>query len=224
MAGKTLFLKFNTGPSGHGMAPAAGEALALKLAGAEDVKVFVVEGEGGLTPGAFHETKNDRLGSRPFEPRLPRRLERLRDRSTPALECGGRDAGGLVRSRRVAGCRHRARIGVGARHSNGARRGCGANPDKVPSIGWFKTQKGRGYGKVDAASHGSPWPPQQGVLGERREFMDRYGVEYVGVDEPAPADPRRRAEETPTQVAMNVLVVTRVVTWFRSPGASRERG
>ena len=27
--GKTLFLKFNTGPSGHGMSPAAGEALAL---------------------------------------------------------------------------------------------------------------------------------------------------------------------------------------------------
>src|ERR1700682_4456241 len=34
MAGKTLFLKFNTGPSGHGMPPSAGEALALKLAGA----------------------------------------------------------------------------------------------------------------------------------------------------------------------------------------------
>ena len=63
MAGKTLFLKFNTGPSGHGMAPAAGEALALKLAGAEDVKVFAVEGEGGLTPGgAFHETKNAAWG------------------------------------------------------------------------------------------------------------------------------------------------------------------
>ena len=34
MAGKTLFFKFNTGPSGHGMPPSAGEALALKLAGA----------------------------------------------------------------------------------------------------------------------------------------------------------------------------------------------
>ncbi|HET8587974.1 MAG TPA: transketolase, partial [Candidatus Limnocylindria bacterium] len=29
MEGKTLFLKFNTGPSGHGMPPAAGEAVAL---------------------------------------------------------------------------------------------------------------------------------------------------------------------------------------------------
>jgi transketolase len=62
MAGRTLFLKFNAGPSGHGMAPAAGEALALKLAGVEEVKVFVMEGEGGLTPGASHETKNTAWG------------------------------------------------------------------------------------------------------------------------------------------------------------------
>lgn len=34
MEGKTLFLKWNTGPSGHGMPPAAGEALALQRAGA----------------------------------------------------------------------------------------------------------------------------------------------------------------------------------------------
>ena len=62
MAGRTLFLKANTGPSGHGMPFAAGEALALKLAGAGEVKVFVVEGEGGLTPGAAHETKNSAWG------------------------------------------------------------------------------------------------------------------------------------------------------------------
>ena len=62
MEGKTLFLKFNTGPSGHGMPPAAGEALALKHAGADEVKVFVVEGEGGLTPGARHETRNTAWG------------------------------------------------------------------------------------------------------------------------------------------------------------------
>ncbi len=47
MEGKTLFLKFNTGPSGHGSPAAAGEALALKRAGAEGVKVFIFEGEGG---------------------------------------------------------------------------------------------------------------------------------------------------------------------------------
>ena len=62
MEGKTLFLKFNTGPSGNGMPPAAGEALALKLAGCEDVRVFAIEGEGGLTPGASHETRNAAWG------------------------------------------------------------------------------------------------------------------------------------------------------------------
>ena len=36
MAGKTLFLKFNTGPSGHGSPPAVGEALAHKLAGTDE--------------------------------------------------------------------------------------------------------------------------------------------------------------------------------------------
>ena len=62
MAGKTLFLKFNTGPSGHGLPAAAGEALALKLAGCDRVKVFALDGEGGLTPGASHETRNSAWG------------------------------------------------------------------------------------------------------------------------------------------------------------------
>jgi len=62
MAGKSLFLKYNTGPSAHGVGPAVGEALALKLAGAGEVKVFAVEGEGGLTPGGAHEAKNTAWG------------------------------------------------------------------------------------------------------------------------------------------------------------------
>ena len=77
---RTLFLKFNTGPSGHGMPPAAGEALALKLAGAEEVKVFVVEGEGGLTPGAQPRDAPHGVGPGPVQPRFPGRLERLRHR------------------------------------------------------------------------------------------------------------------------------------------------
>ena len=41
MAGKSLFFKYNTGPSGHGAAAAAGQALALKIAGHGGVRVFV---------------------------------------------------------------------------------------------------------------------------------------------------------------------------------------
>ena len=62
MEGKTLFLKFNTGPSGHGSPAAAGLALALKRAGAEGVRVWAFEGEGGLTPGVVHETMNSAWG------------------------------------------------------------------------------------------------------------------------------------------------------------------
>ena len=58
MEGKTLFFKFNTGPSGHGSPAAAGAALAHKLAGTEDVKVFAFEGEGGLSTGVTLETLN----------------------------------------------------------------------------------------------------------------------------------------------------------------------
>ena len=61
MEGKTLFFKFNTGPSGHGAPAALGEALALKHAGSP-ARVFACEGEGGHTAGAHHETKNSAYG------------------------------------------------------------------------------------------------------------------------------------------------------------------
>src|SRR6187399_71418 len=62
MEGKTLFFKFNTGPSGHGAPAALGEALALKHAGAGDTRVFAMEGEGGHTAGAHHEVKHTAWG------------------------------------------------------------------------------------------------------------------------------------------------------------------
>ena len=77
MGGKTLFLKFNTGPSGHGGPAAAGEALALKRGrgrrqglfpggrGRADPRRRVRDAELGLGPGAR-------------QPLLPDRLERLR--------------------------------------------------------------------------------------------------------------------------------------------------
>src|SRR4029450_11229488 len=46
MEGKTLFLKFNTGPSGHGMAPAAGEATALKRPGCPHAHVLARHADG----------------------------------------------------------------------------------------------------------------------------------------------------------------------------------
>jgi hypothetical protein len=42
----------------------------------------------------------------------------------------------------------------------------------VPTMAWFVTQKGRGYGKVDAASHGTPFPMNAPQFWEvRKRFM-----------------------------------------------------
>ena len=82
-------------------------------------------------------------------------------------------------------------MGAGARAVLEAARG--PNPDGVPSMAWFKTRKGRGYGKYDNKSHGTPhamnspefWAVRRGVHGA-------HGVEYAGVDEPAPTDAAER--------------------------------
>src|SRR3990172_3608523 len=189
MEGKTLFLKFNTGPSGHGMPPAAGEAVALKLAGAEEVKVFVVEGEGGLTPGASHETRNTAWGlglnnlvflvdwndygidDTPIHEVVP---------GTPESWFGAYDG-------RVTGALEGSEWAPVTRAVLEAARG--ENPERRPSIAWFKTRKGRGYGKYDNKSHGSPHAMNSPEFwAVRRAFMERHGVTYEGVDLPAPTD------------------------------------
>jgi transketolase len=198
MAGKTLFLKANTGPSGHGMPFAAGEALALKLAGAGDVRVFTVEGEGGLTPGAAHETKNSAWGLGLSN------LVFLVDWNDFGID--ERPASSVVHGTpvdwfepygwRVTGTEQGMEWGPVTRAVLDAARG--PNPAGSPSIAWFRTRKGRGYGKYDAASHGTPHKqhaPEFWTV--RREFMARYGVEYTGIDGAAPTDPAAlRAEET----------------------------
>jgi transketolase len=208
MAGKTLFFKANTGPSGHGMPVAAGEALALKIAGAEDVRVFVVEGEGGLTPGATHEVKNSAWGLGLSN------LVFLVDWNDFGID--GRAASSVVPgtpvdwfapySWRVTGTEDGMSWPTVTRTLLEAVRG--DNPDGVPSMAWFRTRKGRGYGKVDASSHGTPWPrhaPEFWAV--RKDFMARYGVAYDGVDEAAPADPAARRDQAAhnLDVALSVL-------------------
>jgi transketolase len=208
MAGKSLFLKFNTGPSGHGMGPAAGEALALKLAGAEEVKVFAVEGEGGLTPGGAHEAKNTAWGLGLSN------LVFLVDWNDFGIDA--RAASSVVKGSpvdwfapygwRVAGTEHGSEWEPVTRAVLEAA--CGPNPEGTPSVAWFKTRKGRGYGKYDAASHGTPWPVNaEQFWALRKQFMARYGVKYEGVDEPAPsaAGALRAQEEANLQVVMEVL-------------------
>jgi transketolase len=208
MSGRTLFFKANTGPSGHGMPFAAGEALALKLAGAGDVRVFAVEGEGGLTPGAAHETKNSAWGLGLSN------LIFLVDWNDFGID--ERPASAVVHGTpidwfepygwRVTGTERGMDWRAVTRTVLDAS--CGPNPAGAPTMAWFKTRKGRGYGKVDAASHGTPHKrhaPEFWAV--RKEFMARYGVAYEGVDEPAPADAAalRAQTEANFRTAMSVL-------------------
>lgn len=190
MAGKSLFLKFNTGPSGHGMPPAAGEALALKLAGAANVRVFVVEGEGGLTAGASHETRNAAWGLGLSN------LVFLVDWNDFGIDSFA--ASSVVPGTpatwfesygwRVVGTTEGMEWAPVTKAVLEAA--CGDNPDLVPSVAWFRTRKGRGYGKYDDKSHGSPHARNSAPFWElRHAFMAKYRMTYVGVDEEAPADP-----------------------------------
>jgi len=196
MEGKTLFLKFNTGPSGHGSPAAAGEALALKRAGAAGVKVFILEGEGGLTPGATHETLNSAWGLGLDN------LYYLVDWNDFGI-----DAHAV--SRVVYGTptdwfgSHGWRVfgtPEGSAWEPVARTLLsmlwGDNPEGAPSVAWVQTRKGRGYGKVDAASHGTPHAMDCEAFWEtKREFAERYGATFENFGSCAPADEDAIREE-----------------------------
>ncbi len=196
MKGKTLFIKFNTGPSGHGSPAAAGEAFALKRAGADGVKVFVLEGEGGLTPGAVHETMNSAwaLGLD--------NLYFLLDWNDFGIDAHPISTSVYGTPEDWFGA-HGWRV-FGAAQGNEwdsvtatlLEMTSSPNPDRVPSVTWLKTRKGRGYLKYDAASHGAPHPRNSAAFWDtKREFADRYEVTFANFDGAAPADPEAlRAE------------------------------
>ncbi|MDZ7373344.1 MAG: transketolase [candidate division KSB1 bacterium] len=208
MAGKTLFLKFNTGPSGHGAPAAAGQALALRIAGVDQVKVVALEGEGGLTPGGVHETMNSAWGlglhnlyfvidwndfgidDHPISSVVP---------GTPVDWFG-------AHGWRVVGCDD------GHDWSKLTRMILelfyGPNDRKVPNVGYMRTKKGRGYLKYDNHSHGAPHPINSEIFWEtKRPFMEKYGVEFEGFGKPAPADPQelQAQERTNIERVMGVL-------------------
>ena len=208
MEGKTLFVKANTGPSGHGSPPAAGIAMALKRAGAEGVRVFALEGEGGLTPGAAHETRNSAWGLG---------LDNL-------VYCVDWNDFGID-ERPASSVVHGSPadwFGASGWRVIGVEQGMdwpeltrglletvhGDNPQHVPSVCYFRTRKGRGYGVLDAKSHGTPHKPNSELYWKgRQEFAAKYGVEFAGMNEPVPAS----AEAWRQQVVHNFTVVMKVL-------------
>jgi transketolase len=194
--GKTLFLKFNTGPSGHGIPAGVGEAMALKRAGAEGVKVILYEGEGGLTPGAAHESKNSAWGLG---------LDNLYfciDWNDFGID--DRPASSVVHGKpvdwfepygwRVFGTEQGSEWNTIVEPFIESM--VAENPSRVPTMIWFKTRKGRGYLKYDNKSHGSPHPMNHDLFWQtKKEFMDKYGVEFDGYGQPAPKDPAAIKEQ-----------------------------
>jgi transketolase len=190
MEGKTLFLKFNTGPSGHGSPAAAGEALALKRAGAEGVKVFAFEGEAGLTPGANHETFNSAWGLA---------LDNLYyvvdwndygidDHPVSSVVYGTPTDWFASHGWRVFSAEFGSEWGPITQAI--LTMVLTENPNRAPSVTWLKTRKGRGYLKYDNVVHGVPHKLDCELFWEtKRPFADKYGVTFQNFGNCAPQDP-----------------------------------
>ena len=207
--GKTLFLKFNTGPSGHGITAAAGEAVALKRAGADKVKVVVIEGDAGLTPGGFHETANSAWGLGLDN------LFFLVDWNNYGIDDHPVSETVYGTPKEWFGC-HGWRV-IGTDNGSDFREVFKTEAElfdesriepNVPNAAYFKTRKGRGYLKYDNASHGAPHKMNSELFWEtKKEFQDKYGVKFVGFGEPAP----KTQEEIYKQFKDNIEVAMSVV-------------
>jgi len=180
MEGKTLFFKFNTGPSGHGSPAAAGEALAFKIAKTPEVKVFAFEGEGGLTTGASHETMNSAWGlglgnliyfldwndfgidPRPFSSIVYGTPEDWFGSHGWHVEgtMDGENWGELTKSYYKLLIEN-------------------ADP-KIPKVIYGRTTKGRGYHKIDYASHGAAHKRNSELFWKtKQDFADKYDVDFL---------------------------------------------
>ncbi len=202
MAGKTLFLKFNTGPSGHGSPVAAGEAMALKLAGAGDVRVFAVEGEGGWTAGVMHETMNSAwgLGLDNLYFLFDWNDFGIDNHKMSSILYGTPNEWFGAHGWRVFGTEKGMEWPTTTEtilkmiHTE--------NKGMQPNIAWFKTQKGREYGIYDNKSHGVPHKPMNSpeFWKTKKPFMDKYQIEFEGYGEEAP----KSHEEQVAQTRMNL--------------------
>jgi transketolase len=201
MEGKTLFFKFNTGPSGHGSPAAAGEALALRRAGARDVRVFAFEGEGGLTTGASHETRNTAwgLGLSNLVYVVDWNDEGIDPRRCSSVVHGSpADWFGAAGWKTVEAADGSDWESVSRALAEGVH---GPNPSGLPVCVWGKTLKGRGYAVTGYKSHGTPLPlNSEGYWKGRKEFTDKYGIAFEGQGQPAPADPAALKEQVATNI------------------------
>jgi len=198
MAGKTLFLKFNTGPSGHGSPVAAGEAMALKLAGADDVRVFAIEGEGGATAGVTHETQNSAwgLGLNNLYFLLDWNDFGIDNHRISSIVSGTPQDWFSAHGWRVFGTEQGMAWDTVTRTM--LEMVYSENKQMQPNVAWFKTRKGREYGIFDNAAHGTPHKPMNstGFWESKRPFMEKYQIEFEGFNKPAPQTHDEQVQQT----------------------------
>ncbi len=206
-SGKTLFLKFNTGPSGHGLPVSVGQALALKRAGWGSVRVWVIEGDKALTTGVTHESMNSAyaLGL---------------DNLFWLIDWNNYGIDDPPLSRTIYGTpqewlsHHGWRV-IGTPEGekwNEVLRVVNELGDDVvkntPNAGWFRNRKGRGYLVYDNKSHGTPHKACSEIFWKTKEpFMKKYNVEFEGYMKPKPATYEEFKEQTRRniQIALSVL-------------------
>jgi transketolase len=210
MAGKTLFFKFNTGPSGHGGPAAAGQALALRHAGAWDVKVFVLEGEGGLTAGSAHETMNSAwgLGLSNLIFLVDWNDFGIDDQPVHTVVPGKPDDWFGSHGWRTAGTMDGEDWGtVTAAILEIA---CDQSMRGKPGMIFSRNRKGRGYGIFDNRSHGSVHAFCSPAFWEtKRFFTERYSAEFEGYGKPGPDDRAGREELTRSHLETVTAVLRR---------------
>ena len=187
MEGKTLFFKFNTGPSGHGSPAAAGEALALKLARVPEVKVFAFEGEGGFTTGASHETINSAwgLGLGNLVYFMDWNDFGIDDRPISSIVYGTPEDWFGSHGWHVEGTMDGEdwESLINAYYKLLVEK---AKPDQ-PKVLYARMRKGRGYYKFDNASHGAAHKRNSELFWKTKsKFSEKYNVEFEGFGKEAP--------------------------------------
>jgi transketolase len=175
--------------------------LALKRAGAHGVRVFSFEGEGGLSTGASHETRNTAwgLGLDNLVYVVDWNDEGIDARRASSVIYGGPRDWFEAAGWKVSGADDGSDWETVSRAL--VEGVYGPNPEKKPICVYGTTLKGRGYPVTGYKSHGVPVPRNSdGYWKVRQEFTDTYGIEFEGQGEPAPEDP----EELRQQVATNL--------------------
>jgi transketolase len=214
--GKTLLFRANTGPTGHGFPPAVGIAMALKRAGAESSRVFAIEGEGGTTAGAAHESMNSAwgLGLDNLYVLLDWNDFGIDHRAASSVVYGTPADWFGSHGWRTFGADN------GSAWPEVTRALLQATHDPAksgrPACIWFKTRKGRGYGKFDHHSHGTPHKLNTPEFWEtKREFQTKYGVQFAGFGEAAPSDPAALRDQAQFNLRLVADVMKQDVVYAR---------